>query len=495
MIQPDPGPCQKNTAATIKALIAAVAALMGVVLWLSCSLRSAIKGWGSYFQMEWRALFPTQFRCLLIIFVAFQALEARAQDWIARVDRSVVRVVVGNAYEPTGTGTGWVVAAGGYIVTNHHVIDGSVRQFVIFRNADGNTQSLEAQIVTQSPPNDLVILKIAADLAPLKVSAQVPAKGADVFAIGFPAAADSLNYKDEGGAIESTVTSGKVGRIIQGRLFNSDDNQGFASTTWIQHSAAISGGNSGGPLFDSCGRVVGVNTAGALGKVHLETGSVEVPQGIQFAAPIENVISLVRQSGAGIATQEDGAACGGSSDAGQSAGAATPSVFSENSTSKGDGTLWPFVGMMAVFAAAIVAIALFGRRSPVPAGSAAQVQARSQATYDGSGVAQPRHGSASWVLKGKTSAGVPLEIQMSSGKEATIGRSQQLSTYAIDDPTVSRNHLMIKFKSDGAIIRDLGSANGTSLDGVSIGKSEKMVKSGQIIKIGKVELFLFKKFR
>jgi pSer/pThr/pTyr-binding forkhead associated (FHA) protein len=84
---------------------------------------------------------------------------------------------------------------------------------------------------------------------------------------------------------------------------------------------------------------------------------------------------------------------------------------------------------------------------------------------------------------------------MSSGKEATIGRSQQLSTYAIDDPTVSRNHLMIKFKSDGAIIRDLGSANGTSLDGVSIGKSEKMVKSGQIIKIGKVELFLFKKFR
>ncbi len=445
--------------------------------------------------MESDVLVPKRLFCFLMaLFVAFHAVESRAQDWIAKVDRSVVRVVVGNAYEPTGTGTGWVIAAGGFIVTNHHVIDGSVRQFVIFRDADGKTQSLEAQIVTQSPPNDLVILKISADLMPLKVSAQIPAKGTDVFAIGFPAAADSLNYKDDGGAIESTVTSGKVGRIIQGRLFSSDDNQGFASTTWIQHSAAISGGNSGGPLFDSCGRVVGVNTAGALGKVHLETGSVEVPQGILFAAPIENVISLVRQSGAGISTQDDESMCGGAPDAAQSGGSATPSASSSNSASKGEGALWPSVGMMAVFAAAILAIALFGRRSSVPSGGSAQVQARSQVTYDGSGGARPRDGSASWVLKGKTSVGAPIEIQMSGGREATIGRSHQLSTYAIDDPTVSRNHLMIKFNADGAIIRDLGSANGTSIDGISIGNNEKIVKSGQILKIGKVELFLIKKF-
>lgn len=433
------------------------------------------------------------YRCARYFLAAFlmacQAMGATAQDWIAQVDKSVVRVVVGNEYQPTGTGTGWVVAKGGYIVTNHHVIDGSDRQIVIFRDGDGKAKSFEARIVAQSAPNDLVILKITADPVPLKISSQLPSKGGDVFAIGFPGAADEVfnNYKDEGGAIESTVTSGKIGRVVQGQLFNDDENQGFATTTWIQHSAAISGGNSGGPLFDSCGRVIGVNTAGALGRLQLETGAVEVPQGILLAAPVENVVSLLRQSGAEIVADDETSACGTPAVSG------TPSTADTPSSTKGGGVSWPLIGIGSLVAALIAIMAMSARQPAIISETYTQFKRRSQPASQSSGGARKERTSISWVLKGKTSSGALFEFPINNREQITLGRSRELSTHVIDDPTISRQHLAITFNEEGATLRDLGSANGTRVDGHVIGGKPTRAVAGQHLRLGRVDLLIIKK--
>lgn len=416
-----------------------------------------------------------------------QGTATLAQDWIAQVDRSVVRVVVGNEFEPTGTGTGWVISNGGYIVTNHHVVDGSVRQVVIYRDETGNPKPLKATIVAKSAPNDLVLLRVSADLPPLSISSVIPAKGSDVFAIGFPAAADELDYNDSGGLIESTVTSGKIGRIVKGQLFGSNENQGYASTTWIQHSAAISGGNSGGPLFDACGRVIGINTAGALGKLHISTGSVEVPQGILFAAPVENVAGLLQQANISLTANDNQATCG-------SAGSVQRATPAAVEASAPDAQVpWTLILAGVAMMAAIGAIAISRRPPVIISETYTQFKRRSPDMAASQVPIDRAPERVSWVLKGKNSQGSAVIIQLRAGQTSTIGRDPAHCKYVIDDPTVSRQHLEIRLDSDGGHIRDLGSANGTSVDGRAIGRQLTSVSAGQHIRMGRVDLLVVKK--
>jgi serine protease Do len=140
-----------------------------------------------------------------------------------------------------GTGTGFIVEADGHILTNHHVIDGAER--ITVKLADG--RSLRAVVVGSDPDTDIALIKVDAPMAlpnALLGNSDSLRVGEWVCAIGNPL------------AYEHTVTVGVVS-FVGRKLFDSSlDN-------YIQTDAAISFGNSGGPLINARGEVIGINTA------------------------------------------------------------------------------------------------------------------------------------------------------------------------------------------------------------------------------------------
>jgi Do/DeqQ family serine protease len=158
-----------------------------------------------------------------------------------------------------GLGSGVIVAPEGYLLTNHHVVDGAVE--IEVQLADG--RQTRARLVGSDAETDIALLKI--DLAPLPVVALADSRrlqvGDAVLAIGNP-----FN-------IGQTVTAGIVSAL--------DRTQGASSPfqTFIQTDAAINPGNSGGALVDAQGHLVGINTA-----IFSRTGG---NMGIGFAVPVD----------------------------------------------------------------------------------------------------------------------------------------------------------------------------------------------------------------
>ena len=168
-------------------------------------------------------------------------------------------------------GSGFVYDSQGHIVTNDHVVDGASSIKVAF--PDDSTYS--ASLVGSDPSTDLAVIKVDAPsskLHPLTLgdSSQLSV-GDPVVAIGSPF------------GLEETVTSGIVSALH--RQMTSPNS--FAIPDSIQTDAAINHGNSGGPLIDSSGHVVGVNT-----QIKSDSGGNE---GVGFAVPSATVRSVVSQ--------------------------------------------------------------------------------------------------------------------------------------------------------------------------------------------------------
>jgi putative serine protease PepD len=170
-----------------------------------------------------------------------------------------------------GQGSGWVYDTDGHIVTNDHVVEGAESVSVTFW--DGSTY--DATVVGTDPSTDLAVIKVDADasvLVPLAVgdSSQLVV-GEPVLAIGSPF------------GLEGTVTTGIVSAL--NRQMTSPNN--FTISNSIQTDAAINHGNSGGPLLNGAGEVVGVNT-----QIKSESGGND---GIGFAVPSSTISSIVPQ--------------------------------------------------------------------------------------------------------------------------------------------------------------------------------------------------------
>ncbi len=164
----------------------------------------------------------------------------------------------------TGLGSGFVLESDGYIVTNEHVVDGA--DSVSIRFSDG--ESYDADVIGVDAETDLALLKIDADDLPSVTLGDSDGirVGEDVIAVGNPF------------GLGGTVTSGIVSAL--GR----DIRQG-AYVDFIQTDAAINRGNSGGPLFNMEGEVIGVNSA-----IFSPTGG---SVGVGFAIPANIVRDVV----------------------------------------------------------------------------------------------------------------------------------------------------------------------------------------------------------
>ncbi|XP_043808701.1 protease Do-like 5, chloroplastic isoform X1 [Manihot esculenta] len=181
-----------------------------------------------------------------------------------------------------GTGSGFIWDKFGHIVTNYHVVDklatdrsGLQRCKVFLIDAGGNSLYREGKIIGFDPAYDLAVLKVDVEGHELKPAVLGTSRdlrvGQSCYAIGNP-----YGY-------ENTLTTGVVSGL--GREIPSPNGRAIRGA--IQTDAAINAGNSGGPLIDSYGHVIGVNTATFTRK---GTG---VSSGVNFAIPIDTVVRTV----------------------------------------------------------------------------------------------------------------------------------------------------------------------------------------------------------
>jgi putative serine protease PepD len=168
-------------------------------------------------------------------------------------------------------GSGFVSDEDGHIVTNQHVVAGASSISVSFWNG----VELDAELVGTDPSTDLAVLRVDAPsglLSPVRLAdSSAVDVGDPVLAMGSPF------------GLEGTITSGIVSALH--REMTAPNN--FTIIDTIQTDAAINHGNSGGPLLDHQGRVIGVNA-----QIESESGGSD---GVGFAIPANTVRSIVRQ--------------------------------------------------------------------------------------------------------------------------------------------------------------------------------------------------------
>lgn len=214
------------------------------------------------------------FAALLLSLMAPMQDRARAGEAFDTdtIETSVVRVIAPQSNpDEFSLGTGWIVSGRRVVVTNNHVVEGGV-SFHLAMMENGKPKVVEAKLLRRSPDKDLAVLEAVADL-PGKA---LPLAGYDakattrVIAIGFPGTADLALFADRNTGETKAVRFG----LEDEDFYRPTWTEGVASRNLsyfrsidgpaLQHSAPINQGNSGGPLIDSCGRVLGVNTIRAI---------------------------------------------------------------------------------------------------------------------------------------------------------------------------------------------------------------------------------------
>lgn len=173
-------------------------------------------------------------------------------------------------------GTGFVVDRSGHILTNAHVVDGAQQVTVTFHN----NQSRTARVVKSNDSTDVALLSVdpsGLTLQPLELGDSTSLQVGDaVYAIGNP-----LGLND-------TLTTGLVSAL--GRQIQAPN--GAAIPDAIQTSAALNSGNSGGPLLDASGKVVGINSQVASSPGG-GFGQTTTPSGIGFAVSINTAKKIL----------------------------------------------------------------------------------------------------------------------------------------------------------------------------------------------------------
>ena len=187
-------------------------------------------------------------------------------DTVARTSPAVVKVVNSIGAGQKASGSGVIISEDGYVITNNHVVEGQRRLQVIY--ADGTYH--DAELTGTDPFADIAVIRVR-DAVPAVAElgdSDALQPGETVIAIGSPL-----------GEFQNSVTVGVVSALNR----SVDRMEGL-----IQTDAAINHGNSGGPLIDTNGKVIGINTLVVRG----DESSFDVAQGLGFAVP-SNIVREV----------------------------------------------------------------------------------------------------------------------------------------------------------------------------------------------------------
>lgn len=231
-------------------------------------------------------------RFLAIFALAITALlagpaQADPAD-IAAASRSVVRVVLaatdGDQVAFVGHGSGFAVAPD-KIVTNAHVVEIARQEKTVVIGivpSQGGT-SYGGKVIAYSPGNDLALIQIedGGRLPPMTVFSGPVEDGSDVIAVGYPGSVDRAQGLDLDDLITPMSPIKTRGSVSGGRS--------TAQFDTVLHTAPIASGNSGGPLIDDCGRILGANSFGSVSDGNdAEFG---------FAVSSREILSFLRKAG------------------------------------------------------------------------------------------------------------------------------------------------------------------------------------------------------
>lgn len=443
-----------------------------------------------------RLIFGAVVLCALLVAAGG---AAHADFNAAQVEPSVVRIVADRGGEYSA-GTGFALNANGDVATNHHVIAGA-RRIEVLRS--GSIDALPATVVWRSPELDLAVLRatgLGATPAKIAASAGDIAKGAAVYAMGFPGLADA-----DGLASDATVTGGIIGRLFAGAWGG-----GETALSIIQHSAAVNPGNSGGPLFDACGRVVGVNTQ-ASGAARIERDErgrvldIVAGQGVFFASDIGELARALDANRVGYLIDDTVCVSAATSAANIDAEARDTAEHAQSQAQRAAQIaaenrarmLW-WGAAIAVVLALIFILALRKPRERI-----VRVVDGYSRIIDRSGALTGRRGrpggarkthAPGLLLAGFSGSGHPLRVRVNADALNTapvgisVGREPALVDIELPGAQISRRHARFSARDKHALVEDLNSANGTRLNGKQIKPYQPTpLRPGDTLRLGDIE--------
>ena len=436
-------------------------------------------------------------RILCTILIVCVGLKAGAADFdqsiIQQVRAATVRVL-GEHQQGTSAGSGFVMTNQGHIATNQHVVAGA-REITILLTKGDTLLAYEGTLVAACSERDLAIIQcnLGRDAAPLTLFSGATSGGQSVAAVGYPGALDDEKmFSEEGltprrqggfrispsaqGAHTPVVFVGTVGREQQNPLTS-------VQSKVITHDAKISEGNSGGPLVDRDGRVVGVNTFGRRSDFGIEYA---------FSVHSADLIDFARSHGVAVNT---------------SASLVRP----QGSITSVPWALW----LIVVLACAIMFIMLMKRPRVAVADAmsrvAGTVKPRPPRPRTPAAPARPEHPAPPRVdshpppptartfhLRGKDRDGNSYQVRLDINDFRTgngrliIGRKAGICHVVLDNSSVSRQHATLALHHDTLTIEDRNSGNGTLVNGRPLrpGMEPVGLRHGDRITLGDVELVL-----
>jgi len=426
------------------------------------------------------------FRGGLVLVIFFHGfVTAQITEQVAKsAGKFTVRIIILSEDELKGHGTGFIIDKKGHVATNRHVIEEAEDIIVIYAQGE-KVFFRPAKIACVSRTADLAILKV--DPIPLtepaKLAVGMLETGAPIMTVGFPGALDKGTWMTLEG-VEHTQKSGEgkitteeakgdfVPAVFPGSVAK---NMMDSDTKIVLHSAKISGGNSGGPLIDSEGRVCGINTA----LLPASLAGVDYPVSIHAS----ELLALARANSIPV-------------------NASSKKAYSFGSLSRSQIFLYI---TLAVFAVVIFLMMLRKPRTVVVDAVSRVVRPKrndiSDAGYrHGPPVSNPYKSPANAAgnmrLRGRDLQGRSYDLVFGSrdfGRHANrlvVGRNNDLSQLVLSHDSVSRQHATLVFANGAVLMEDRNSGNGTKINGrdLHVGSAAIELRSGDKITLGEVEL-------
>jgi hypothetical protein len=388
------------------------------------------------------------------------------------IEPNILRIISrGNDDSEPVSGTGFWIRGSGVLITNRHVISGGQEVFVLVPR-HGALDFLPASVLQVSDVYDIAILSVKSLTRPglLLSPREEVAKGQAVWASGYPGAAD--RGRIDRNNVEATLTEGIVNRTL-----HQSWEVGEPELAIIQHDAKLSHGNSGGPLLDACGYVVGINTRIELAALALET--------YNYALSVAELRNLLDRLGIHYRNAESPCPVG--------------------AESWNVPLLWGLIGLAVALAVIALVLVLRGPREKVVhvVESYSRYMRRLQLAERTEAIA-PDSDTVCRLVTTQTSGALAslrlihdgetvcaIECPADQNCQQIIGRSLILCDQVINDDTVSRRHAQFSWdpQQQRWSVEDLDSSNGTWLNGMSLQAHKPvLLHRGDRLVLGQLEL-------